>query len=230
MSAHAAGTVEVSFVEPARYSDAGRDPVESRRNEDTLARYLEGLGERYLAAGQTLKIDVLDLDLAGTVRPSRRGTGDIRIVRGGADAPHIRVRYSLAAGGQVVKSAEEVITDLNYLGHADRPDHRRSVAAREADARRLVQGALRRLEGTRRLSKSPARGPTAAFSASNASAAAARRRDLALLDDPDQRIAAEEFVGALSAAAQAARDPARAAAVAHGLRAGDARTTGLRPR
>jgi len=118
LSAHAAGAVEVSFVEPARYSDAGRDPVESRRNEDTLARYLEGLGERYLAAGQTLKIDVLDLDLAGTVRPSRRGTGDIRIVRGGADAPHIRVRYSLAAGGQVVKSAEEVVTDLNYLGHA----------------------------------------------------------------------------------------------------------------
>lgn len=118
LSVHAAGTVEVSLVEPTRFSDAGRDPVESRRNEDTLVRHLEGLGERYLATGQVLKIDVLDLDLAGTVRPSRRGTGDIRIVRGGADAPHIRVRYSLAAGGQVVKSAEEVVTDLNYLGHA----------------------------------------------------------------------------------------------------------------
>ncbi len=50
-------------------------------------------------AGQVLKIDVLDLDLAGTVRPARRGAGDIRIVRGGADAPHIRVRYALTAGG-----------------------------------------------------------------------------------------------------------------------------------
>ena len=117
-SVHAAGAVEVSFVEPARYSDAGRDPAESRRNEDTLARYLEGLGERYLAAGQVLKIDVLDLDLAGIVRPSRRGTGDIRIVRGGSDAPHIKVRYSLTAAGQVVKSAEETVTDLNYFGHA----------------------------------------------------------------------------------------------------------------
>ena len=117
----AAGTVEVSFVEPARYSDAGRDPVESRRNEDTLARHLEGLGERYLAAGQVLKVDVLDVDLAGTVRPSRRGTGDIRIVRGGADAPHIRVRYTLSDGGRVVKAAEETVTDLSYLAHANTP-------------------------------------------------------------------------------------------------------------
>ena len=117
LSVHAAGTVEVSLVEPTRYSDAGRDPVESRRNEDTLVRHLEGLGERYLAAGQVLKIDVLDVDLAGTVRPARRSAGDIRIVRGGADAPHIRVRYSLTVGGQVVQSAEETVTDLNYLVH-----------------------------------------------------------------------------------------------------------------
>ena len=120
-SVHAAGTVEVSFLEPTRYSDAGRDPAESRRNEDTLARHLESLGERYLAAGQVLKVDVLDVDLAGTVRPSRRGIGDIRIVRGGADAPHIRVRYALSEGGQVVKTAEETVTDLSYLAHANVP-------------------------------------------------------------------------------------------------------------
>ena len=117
----AAGRVEVAFLEPARYSDAGRDPAESRRNEDTLARHLEGLGERYLAAGQVLKVDVLDVDLAGTLRPSRHGTGEIRIVRGGADAPHIRVRYTLSEGGQVVKSAEETVTDLSYLAHANIP-------------------------------------------------------------------------------------------------------------
>ena len=120
-SVQAAGTVEVSFLEPARYSDAGRDPAESRRNEDTLARHLESLGQRDLAAGQVLKLDVLDVDLAGTVRPSRRGTGEIRIVRGGADAPHIRVRYSLSDAGQVVKSAEETVTDLSYLAHANTP-------------------------------------------------------------------------------------------------------------
>ena len=120
-SVQAAGTVEVSFLEPARYSDAGRDPAESRRNEDTLARHLESLGQRFLAAGQVLKIDVLDVDLAGTVRPSRRGTGDIRIVRGGADAPHIHVRYTLREGGQVVRSAEETVTDLSYLAHANTP-------------------------------------------------------------------------------------------------------------
>ena len=60
--------------------------------------------------------------LAGTVRPSRRGTGDIRIVRGGADAPHIRVRYSLSAGGialatllQTRLSADLQVTNIALL-------------------------------------------------------------------------------------------------------------------
>lgn len=120
LPAHAAKSVEVSFVDPTHFSDAGKDPVDARRNEDTLARFLEGLGERYLGPDQALKIEILDLDLAGTVRPSRRGNGDIRILRGGADVPRIKLRYSLVAGGQVAKSGEETVTDLDYSAH--RPD------------------------------------------------------------------------------------------------------------
>ena len=113
----AAGTVEVSFIEPTHYSDAGKDLVEARRNEETLDHFLHNLGERYLGANQTLKIDVLDVDLAGTVRPSRRSGTELRIVRGAADVPRIRLRYSLTEGGSVVKTAEETVTDLNYSRH-----------------------------------------------------------------------------------------------------------------
>jgi hypothetical protein len=116
-AALAAGAVEVSFIEPARYSDAGKDLTEARRNEETLDHFLHNLGERYLGASQMLKIDVLDLDLAGTVRPSPRSGTELRIVRGAADVPRIRLRYSLSEGGTVVKTAEETVTDLNYARH-----------------------------------------------------------------------------------------------------------------
>jgi hypothetical protein len=116
-SAQAAGSVEVSFIEPARYSDAGRNPSEARRNEVTLEQFIRRLGDRHLADGQVLKIDVLDVDLAGTVRPARGSGLDIRIVRGSADVPHIRLRYALSEGGAVVRTAEETLTDLNYARH-----------------------------------------------------------------------------------------------------------------
>ena len=115
--AQAAGTVEIAFLEPAHYSDAGKDPSEARRNEKTLDHFLRSLGERYLGANQVLKIDVIDVDLAGTVRPSRRSGINVRIVRGAADVPHIRLRYSLLEGGTLVQSGEETLTDLNYTRH-----------------------------------------------------------------------------------------------------------------
>jgi hypothetical protein len=116
-SAQAAGAVEVSFIEPAHYTDAGRNPSDVRSNEVTLEQFIRNLGKRYLADGQVLKIDVLDVDLAGTVRPARGSGLDLRIVRGSADMPHIRLRYALTDGGVVVKTAEETLTDLNYARH-----------------------------------------------------------------------------------------------------------------
>lgn len=113
--AHAAGSVEVAFVAEGSYTDAGKDPGDAKVNEATLAQFLQGLGARYLGAGQVLKIEVLDIDLAGTVRPSRRAIGDLRIARGGADVPRIKMRYTLVAGDKVVDSGEETVAGLNYL-------------------------------------------------------------------------------------------------------------------
>jgi hypothetical protein len=119
LPAYAAGAVEVSFLPDShRYSDPGRDPADAQRNENTLARYLQDLGARWLPDGQQLRIDVLDLDLAGSLRPPRRAPIDeVRIARGGADVPRIVLRYSLTEGGRVLASGEETVTDLNYLRH-----------------------------------------------------------------------------------------------------------------
>jgi hypothetical protein len=111
--AAATSPVEVSFVDPAHYTDAGNDPSDARSNEETLARSLRDLGSRYLTPDQSLKIDVLDIDLAGTVRPGQ--ISPIRILGGGADWPRIKLRYALREDGSVVSQGEEVVADLDYL-------------------------------------------------------------------------------------------------------------------
>ena len=107
-AAHAGGQVEVAFVNPPAYADAGQTPFQPSANLQVLGDYLKTRGSAQIAAGQTLKIDVLDLVLAGS--PARR------IGAGGADWPRITLRYSLtAADGQLLQSGNEVVADLDYL-------------------------------------------------------------------------------------------------------------------
>ena len=110
-----AGTVEVSFVDRQSYSDAGTSRWDEDTNLQVLARYLQNLGQRYLPADQVLKIEVLDVDLAGTVRPSRQG-GDVRVVRGKADFPRLHLKYAIEAGGKVQRTGDEWLSDLTYTG------------------------------------------------------------------------------------------------------------------
>jgi hypothetical protein len=117
LSAHAAGTVTVSFVDPDKYSDAANSQFERPATLKTLEAHLQYLGKRYLADGQTLSIEVLDVDLAGEMRPSRRTGTEIRIARGGADWPRMNVRYVLEGGGLPSQRGEERIADMDYQHH-----------------------------------------------------------------------------------------------------------------
>ena len=110
-----AGTVGVTFVNAAGFSDSGAVGAERDTNLRALAAHLETLGQRQLPADQTLTVEVLDLDLAGIVRPSPRAGQDLRVSKGGADWPRIHVRYTLAAGGQPIVSGEERLSDMDYL-------------------------------------------------------------------------------------------------------------------
>lgn len=112
-----AGTVQVRFVEPERYSDAGSRLGEAEQVRIELAALFERLGASKLGADRVLEIDVLDVDLAG--EPSRMPRhGDPRIVRGRADWPRIVLRYRLRAGDQVLTSGQEQVQDLDYLASA----------------------------------------------------------------------------------------------------------------
>ena len=110
--AHAAGSAEVRFVEPERFSDAGRSAYDRERALASLAAHLQELARR-LPDGQRLKIEVLDVGLAGE-QELRRGH-DVRILRGAADSPHIHLRWTLEQGGGTLKSGQERLGDLGYL-------------------------------------------------------------------------------------------------------------------
>jgi hypothetical protein len=108
----AAGEVEVNFVEPSKYIDAGSSSVEIDRTTKALGAYLKRFG-RDLPDGQTLRIEVLDIDLAGWVRTGSRA--DTRVLRGTADGPRIKLRYTLQADGRVLAAGEQTVVDLDYL-------------------------------------------------------------------------------------------------------------------
>jgi hypothetical protein len=114
---HAAGLVDVHFVEPARYADAGRTPAERERTLKVLGEHLKQLGAR-LPDGQRLRVDVLDIDLAGTLEPRR--AVEVRVLRGRADVPAMTLRWTLSEGSRTLKSGEERITDLDYLERGGR--------------------------------------------------------------------------------------------------------------
>jgi hypothetical protein len=112
-AAHAA--VVVSFPEARHYSDAGNHR-EGNRTADELKRHLELLGERYLSPSQTLKIEVLDIDLAGRTRHfTHRGFSEIRVLNGGADWPSMKLRYTLESAGKISDAREETVADMAYL-------------------------------------------------------------------------------------------------------------------
>ncbi len=109
-----AGTVQVDFVQPDTYADAGRDARSREEVQAGLTQHLRRLGEA-LPGSQALSIEVLDIDLAGEIRPFSRVWPDTRVMRGRADWPMIALRYTLRDGTRVMATGEERIADLAYL-------------------------------------------------------------------------------------------------------------------
>ena len=115
----AGAAVTVTYVQPDRFTDL---PFTSWDREDTLKTLTEHFTKlgNSLPPGQDLRIEVLDIDLAGRAIPSARAGRDIRVLRGQADWPHIQLRYALEQNGQVVKSGEAELADMDYLNHVSR--------------------------------------------------------------------------------------------------------------
>ena len=118
LAVKAAGTVSVQFIEQQRFADAGLGSYERDRNLEVLSEHLQALGAR-LPDGQVLKIEVLEVDLAGREMFGARSAG-VRVMRGRADWPRMTLRYTLSANGQTLQSGDDELADMSYLDRLPR--------------------------------------------------------------------------------------------------------------
>ncbi len=111
--------VLVNFINPENYHDFDTEaPAVRSAMLNELRQTLVELGATYLKPGQTLKIDVLDIDRAGFADP-RPMRGDLRIITNATPPPRFRVQYTLQQNGKVLARAQETISDINYLQNSD---------------------------------------------------------------------------------------------------------------
>ena len=117
-----ASTTEVSFSQPDKYSDARLNRDYGRGADDfvlkDLKAHIEKLGKRYLQSGQTLKMDIRDIDLAGQFEPWRVNFQDVRFMRE-VTWPRIKLHYSLEQDGKTLVSRDVTVIDQSYLQHGN---------------------------------------------------------------------------------------------------------------
>jgi hypothetical protein len=114
-SVFAAGSVQVSYVQPEKFADIGISPRDRDDTLQQLTKHFESLASRHLADGQKLNVEVLDVDLAGTIQPSARVGDGLRVFRDSADWPRINLRYTLETAGKPARSGEQKLSDMNYM-------------------------------------------------------------------------------------------------------------------
>ncbi|KQP50207.1 DUF3016 domain-containing protein [Methylobacterium sp. Leaf108] len=118
----ATAEVVVRFIAPDRFTDAQNRFGSGLSLRVTLAevgRIMERYGREALRPGETLTVDVLDIDLAGFEQPGANIPYGLRVVRD-ITPPRFGLRYVLSHGKRRILSGEEVVTDQSFLMRSSR--------------------------------------------------------------------------------------------------------------
>jgi hypothetical protein len=103
--------VTVNFIDSDHFTDLPRQTVPREAALKDFTAHFQKLSAT-LPPDRNLVIDVLDIDLAGHARPTRRAAEDVRIVTDGvAEWPHVVLRYTLSEHGKVIDSRVVDLTD-----------------------------------------------------------------------------------------------------------------------
>jgi len=113
----ASAGVTVSFVAPEKFADLPADRWEREEVLRDLAAWFEELG-RQLPAGQDLRVEITDVDLAGRGYPSS-SVRELRVAGNPAEWPSVSLRYTLSANGQVLGSGVEQLKDMHFQSRRD---------------------------------------------------------------------------------------------------------------
>ena len=112
-SASASAAATVTYINPEKMTDVPRFASDRESMEMIFRDHLNQLASQ-LPAGQELKVEFVDIDLAGDVFP-RVPVRDIRVMKGQADWPRMHLRYSIEQDGKVLRSGDRELSDPNYL-------------------------------------------------------------------------------------------------------------------
>ena len=115
----ASAGVDVKYIESDKFADLPFAPWEREHVLKELTDYFGKLGEK-LPEGQDLALEVTEIDLAGREYPNMRGGRELRILKGTADWPMMQLRYTLTQNGQILKTGDAQLSDMNYMQRINR--------------------------------------------------------------------------------------------------------------
>ncbi len=116
----ASAGVTVTYKKPDQFADVPHAQWEREAMLKRLTIHFNKLADG-LPPGQQLEVEVLDIDLAGTIDATRRqGAMDIRVINRGADWPHMQLRYTVTENGKAIKTGEDKLADQNYAHRPNR--------------------------------------------------------------------------------------------------------------
>lgn len=115
----ACAAVKVTYLAQDQYADL---PIQDSERQKIFRELSDHFGKlaQQLPPGQDLTVEVLDIDLAGQLKPVRWAMQDMRIITGGADWPHMTLRYSVTQDGQMIKQGQEVLQNMDYTRRLNR--------------------------------------------------------------------------------------------------------------
>ena len=114
-AAPAGAGVVVTFAHPERFTDIGDLEQDPRRTLSDLEAFFRSLGDRYLPPQVTVRVELLDIALAGRPRWAPPSTSVERSMSGDADWPRFELRCTLESNGGSTGPVEETVVDRMYL-------------------------------------------------------------------------------------------------------------------
>lgn len=111
--AQGADRVQVSFADTETFADFGRSTWDRERNQKEFTALFQAL-EAKLPPGQSLRIKVLDVNLAGELEWVRRAAEELRVMRN-VTWPMIELEYQLSENEQPIKGDKVRLSDMSYL-------------------------------------------------------------------------------------------------------------------
>ncbi|HEX9171820.1 MAG TPA: DUF3016 domain-containing protein [Telluria sp.] len=111
-SANASAGLTLNFANTEKMADVPRHQGDREFMEEQFRELFDTLSSK-LPAGQQLRVDIIDVDLAGEVFP-RVAIQNVRVMKGRIDPPRIHLRYSIEQDGKVLNSGERKLVDHSY--------------------------------------------------------------------------------------------------------------------